>query len=903
MIVFVLAILSLLLSVGDLQAGGRSKAPFASADVAFTVGPKVEEVGDGARITFAVSTPTDVEIAVLVGTKVVRHLAAGMLVGTSPSAVSGPAIAPPEPLKPGLTQEVIWDGKDDFGKLLTPRPSTFLVRVRAGFGVKFGRFIGADPYNFGDTSAWPNSASVAIDEDGNLYVAGGRSVCNQGTMTVRAFDAKGRYLRELAPFPASLPPGSMKEVARWDDERKTFFLRNLRNLNPDFYGVPGGYFAAGPLRLLSASKESGLIFFDGRRLCRLDLSGAVQGAAFAGQKLGIIKNSGRGPEFLTISPDGKWLYLSGPYSKSNANKSESTFPPGRVYRTEVQGSGPLAEFVTIPVAHTNGKLVTAHSGVRQVAVDRKGNVYVADREHGCVAVFDESGKAIGKIAVKNPNLVVVHPDTGVIYVTRLDYLSRRKYSSVLYKYASFEEGARPVATFEFPANTAIQSMTPSLAGDRVVLWLTGLKEFLTPLADAGTSFEPGPCRFPASGDLPSDWNRMGVDFQRDEVYASDGTGGMWRFNGLTGVGGRLKKDGTVFPATDVAVGYDGLLYLRSRNTYSGPLERYTRDLVPAPFSGTGTHVLSPYVYGRMGVAYDGRGHGVGPDGKCYVSFMFFFGAYCIGGFNGDGTPFNGKYDLGGDFPVKHEKGERNAKVADRTRKKYPAGWTHAVIGPVPQANSGIRVDLKGNIYVGMMYREKGFIPVPPKGFEKNKAYRVSVGSVVKFGPEGGAMTGKGGRASAFAYKLEGVLGTYPGLAPYSSAREGFGGNSCCVCRAPRFDLDRYGRLVLPNAITSSVLLYDNAGNLIAEFGKYGNFDSQYVNPDSRAGKVGGATGSPQGKPTVAVPEIPMAWPTGAGFSEDHIYVNDTQNRRILRLDMTWRAETVLPVDRNVDGPR
>jgi hypothetical protein len=132
--------------------------------------------------------------------------------------------------------------------------------------------------------------------------------------------------------------------------------------------------------------------------------------------------------------------------------------------------------------------------------------------------------------------------------------------------------------------------------------------------------------------------------------------------------------------------------------------------------------------------------------------------------------------------------------------------------------------------------------------------------------------------------MEGALRAYPGLAPYSSAAEAFGGNSCCVCRAPRFDLDRYGRLVLPNAITSSVLLYDNAGNLIAEFGKYGNFDSQYVNPNTEAGKAG--------KPTVAVPEIPMAWPTGAGFSEEHIYVTDTQNRRALRLDATWAAETM-----------
>ncbi len=137
-----------------------------------------------------------------------------------------------------------------------------------------------------------------------------------------------------------------------------------------------------------------------------------------------------------------------------------------------------------------------------------------------------------------------------------------------------------------------------------------------------------------------------------------------------------------------------------------------------------------------------------------------------------------------------------------------------------------------------------------------------------------------------ATNLEGALHAYVGLAPFSNPLEGFGGNTCCVCRVPRFDLDRYGRLALPNAITNSVLLYDNAGNLILEFGKYGNFDSQYINPSQA---------DPKGKPIVARPEIPLAWPTGAGFSEEHIYVNDTYSRRVVRGDLTWDAEQICEI--------
>ena len=72
-----------------------------------------------------------------------------------------------------------------------------------------------------------------------------------------------------------------------------------------------------------------------------------------------------------------------------------------------------------------------------------------------------------------------------------------------------------------------------------------------------------------------------------------------------------------------------------------------------------------------------------------------------------------------------------------------------------------------------------------------------------------------------------------------------------------------------------------------------NFDSKFVNPELKGE-------SAEGKPTVAVPEMPLAWPTGVGFSEKHIYVNDTYNKRVLRADKTWSAESTCDVPA-VDG--
>ena len=126
------------------------------------------------------------------------------------------------------------------------------------------------------------------------------------------------------------------------------------------------------------------------------------------------------------------------------------------------------------------------------------------------------------------------------------------------------------------------------------------------------------------------------------------------------------------------------------------------------------------------------------------------------------------------------------------------------------------------------------------------------------------------------------MATYPGYGPFSHAN--WGGNSCCVCRVPRFDLDRYGRLYMPNAITNSVRIVDNAGNQVLEFGKYGNFDSQYVPADSE-----------DGKPLVSTPAIPLTWPTGAGVSEKAIYVLDTYSRRVVRIIRTYAAEATCEV--------
>jgi hypothetical protein len=150
----------------------------------------------------------------------------------------------------------------------------------------------------------------------------------------------------------------------------------------------------------------------------------------------------------------------------------------------------------------------------------------------------------------------------------------------------------------------------------------------------------------------------------------------------------------------------------------------------------------------------------------------------------------------------------------------------------------------------------------PKGFEKDGAYLGATGTVYKFGPKGGEFQ-KGNPVGALR-----SYGTACG--PISGAWASLG--DACHCTKPRFDVDPYGRLYIPNGWTYKVTLLDNADNHILTFGGYGNWDAQ-----------GPKSGEPK-------PEIPLGWPVFAGASDKYVYVGDTLNHRAVRADKQFAAE-------------
>ncbi|MHC4914760.1 MAG: hypothetical protein ACYTGB_04645 [Planctomycetota bacterium] len=826
-------------------------------------------------INFTVSAPTDVEVAVLdAGGKVVRHLAAGVLGGKK---------APPLPLKPGLSQGIAWDGKDDFGK----KVSGAKIRVRIGMQVKFGRLIGGDPYRIGQIMA------LATDGEGRLYVSSFKGSMGQNMDVLRVYTPEGRYLRTLVPGPPAL---GKKRASHWAESKNGELVpKNLRLQRPIFYSWSFNNKGAG-IHFVAVTKQGGLLVQSGKDLHRMAADGGdVTGPRPLWSESAKLHSPWWAIPTIALSPDGRYAYIANVAGYKNYPKNHADvnakWPQGRVYRLDLSAKGADPEkFYDLKLPDWKAEpfwlpnVGIARTAAYGLAVDGKGHVHVCDLVNGGIVELSPAGKKIGFTPTPWPERVHVEPQTGAYFVIGRNKApgqrSKRGQSThTLVKISGRGSVARTVAKAELKSGFGSTSALGKVGG-KGGLWVGG-PAGLVCFRDGGKTFEIVETGFRPRPGSQLDWNRLAVDYARDEIYVADGVNLLYRYDGKTGEGGPLKRGKKPFHGVDLAVGYNGLLYVRTGKLYSGPLERYTRELKPAPYNG-GSHVLTEYIYSRYGMGYCEKGLGVGPDGSCYISSMYAFGKYFVGGFDPKGKPVTGKYLRG---VIKT--GSKRGLVRDMAT---------AVLGPISSAGGGVRVDLQGNYYLGMRMLPAGH--TPPSGFEKEASYRYLTGSVVKFGPEGGAVLGlerQGGKsempkaprmkASYFKeqYVLENALAVYPDMGPFSGS--GMGGN--CVCRAPRFDVDPHGRIAMTNPITFKINLVDNAGNPIVRFGAYGNFDSQYANPNLPQGK--------EGKPTVATPDIPLGWPTGAGLTDRHIYVNDTYNRRAVRVDKSWDAEETCPI--------
>jgi hypothetical protein len=824
-----------------LQVAGAAQ-PTAPA---FSEQPAVKAAGGNVSIRFALSAPTDVEVAVISAEgQVVRHLAAGVLGGPN---------EPPAPLKPGLAQELVWDGKDDAGNPVPGTRAPLSVRVRAGMSMKFGRIIGTSPYT-GDLGSFGNGIAVSSNGAVLLRLSANTGFHCERPWQLREFDAAGTYRRTLLPYPSSLPPDKAQGCRTIDAGDGLLTPAQRSALYPVFcsFGDELCNRVVDEQAVFADSRNGRLLFY------RLDGSGALRTVPmrFAQERSDAFRDCMSAPQ-MALSPDGRFAYYSGvahrPYPKANKPSDiDPAYPQGRIYRQDLtRTNAPPERFFDLtlpdweqakywlPSVHNNR---TAASGIDVAA---NGNLYVCDLVNQEVAEVAPDGRLLSRTKVPWPDKVLV-ARSGAFYVLSL---------SVSEMAPEFRAGAATLlkvvgrgAEGKVVARLPLKGVPPNSlalvdAGPTSSIWLGGERQ-LVRVEDQGETLVSATGNLLNSNTNAIDFVCYGdVDAEAEKVYVTSGVGPIWGFDGNTGAGGRLAIGGV-----DLAVGPQGSLHVWSG--WHGHVIRYDRNLSPLNIPGTANNRYdASFVEGRMGRGQSVPGMDVDAQGRVYAMV------------DRDGPSQVIVFDLNGKLvsfgrEIRQEKGKGVAIVPGA--ESFPA-----LIDGLSRPDSCVRLDRAGNIY--LMRRELAKDHVPPTGFAKENAYLLATGTICKFGPQGGEFT-KGGEAKGLLRRYRAACGPISGT--WAST------GSCCTCARPRFDVDDYGRLYVPNSMTYKVTLLDNADNPILVFGGYGNWDAQ--GPQSAEPK----------------PEIPLGWPVFACATDKAIYVGDTLNHRVVRADKQWAAEAV-----------
>ncbi len=825
------ALAALLLFFG-LATAGEKPAVSPPQRVKFVKAPSVKKSGGKTVIEFAADRKTDVAVYVLNAKgEVVRHLVAGML-GENP----------PKPLKPGLSQSLAWDGKDDLGKPATGGP--FRARVGLGFTPQFDRMIGWNPAFLGSVralAASPKGEILVFHVFGTLHNG-------DGTLACSVFDRDGNYLREILPYAANLPDEKLKGIRRiqLEDGKKVpfFYQAETRSIVPGATDIPAHE---------AIVTGDGRVGFIGRmEYKRYGQPGPVHMIAI-GADGGIREKPVRAlicgkrglAATLALSPDGKTVYASGVQDRAKNSRAADI-----VYRF---GWNDAQAKPFLGGKGADGE--KALKGAKGIACDAEGNIYVCDKGNNRVAIFKPDGSFLGALKVQSPERVAVSRKTGAAYVCS-------PAGKKLWKFAS-RKAAKAAAEIDLRLpkyGTPVMVLEES-AGTPCIF--VGVNSLIWRIADKGGAF--GPAEDFRSGVKKKgprsvkSVSQLSVDRKETTLYVRGG--GTYNLRSIVDLAtGKLSAKGG-YGRWSMSLGKDGNFYVQA----SGRVTRYGPDLKKKPFAKGNQKGELPV--GNMRLRC--RGITADPAGNVYVLRQ----------------------------KPKNKLAKGDAGDANYLCKFSPEGkiLKEKVIDSNIRSLNSVRVDYQGNIYLALGLRPgkkqlppglEGKVPEgksDPAGVCGVNYYPFIYGSIVKFGPEGGQV-GKGIGGVACNYNnvghttdVKGARWIFAGASNVPSWRTP--GPDICLCESPRFDVDGFGRSFFPDAGRCRVGVVDTAGNSIGWFGEYGNQDS--------AGP----------KSAVPTPAIPLFWPQAVAVGDTAVYVGDRLNRRVVRAKITYAAEATCPISR------
>lgn len=809
---------------------------------AFVQQPIVTREDGVVKLKFALDKPTDVEIAVVDGEgKVIRHLAAGFLGGATP---------PPVPLGPSLEQVLVWDGKNDDGVAVAVTDVKF--RVRSGMSVRYGRTIGGDPATgiVGDISYRAPLNGLVADTDGRVLVLMASHVGSHGNSGLwpwhlRRFSKDGKYVKTVLPYAASSKPEQAAGFELIERSDGSLTPSNYNSLYPVLFNFGD--------EIANRLTPDGRVVFVNSHRKTVTLFNPKDGSVES-RPMWVAKGKPVFPAWLNVqvatSPDGRSLYYSNlaatPYDGKKPEDIKPEWPQGRIYRQDLTNleKDPEVFFdMQMPdFEKTKYWMPSAwdkKSAAAGIDVDANNNVLVCDLVNNQVVEIGPDGRQRSVTSIPWPDKIAVARRGNQMYVISREISRGFVKSAKLLRIDGRGEAAVIKSEMKFQGSMG-GSITLDESGTKPVIWVGGGQTVMR-VEDNGDELVTTHANIiNQNNDAIGFMGYLSVDREQELVYVTGSASAVWRYNGLTGEGGFIP-----IKAVELTIGPKGMIYTwGDKGGYAGPITRYNSDFTPAPLEAIGNHKYGE-LSGRAGrgsavcgMAVDHKGRVFAVDGsnKCYMRL-----------YDADGQPAN-----------------TGITITNKTNKG--AVEIPVFVDQVSGYGGSIRVDREGNVYLLQPGWPKSF--QPDAEFAKNEAYKQTAGTIIKFGATGARRIdqldegGRGGDSLGFTN----IRDLYPDCGPIS----GWRCDGTCACTKTRFDVDDFGRLYIPNAITFQVSVRDNAGNQILRFGNYGNFDSQ--GPDSVEPK----------------PDIPLGWPLAVGVSENHIYVGDCLNHRIVRVDKQWK---------------
>jgi hypothetical protein len=408
----------------------------------FVQKPVVTREGDKIAIAFETKGFCDVTVAIENAQgRIIRHLLSGVL---------GPKAPPPFQAN-SKKQLVVWDGKNDQDVYVDDK-DTCVVRVSLGLKPQFEKSLYWSPYKRISQPA-PLLAATA---EGVIVCEG------SGVDSVRMYDHDGKYLRTVYPFPAAklaevkgLDWKDFPQGVRYPWKQSLYQQTLLTSGDNCNWWDEGGRHGRAATGIGVCGRDLVLASI---KMNRLSTDGASGGRELAGGLSSIplkrvstmlgARDIHASPTSVALSPDGKWVYLTGfayrfPYNFDTMHGVARMPLDGQADATVFAGKVEISDGFASGAGSGPGEFMNATS----VDCDAQGRVYVGDFMNDRIQVFSPDGKHLKNIRVSKPSLVRINRKNGEIWAFSWPIPSRLwaglkppvEVSSELTRFQSFDD--------------------------------------------------------------------------------------------------------------------------------------------------------------------------------------------------------------------------------------------------------------------------------------------------------------------------------------------------------------------------------------------------------------------------------------------------------------------------------